>query len=181
MKIFCIVFLLVYFSSEIYFTFRRYLLLNQPLSKPTDISPVPGHKSSFRRRLAYERLPDDQFQIISEGLRSLSTSDPIEKIIDVYAKILFTTLLAVFTIAVTANAALLPLYEMDELKEGKGAFIKTFISYLGLSDTILLSALTITIITALHFFFFDLRNNLTHAHLTTIEAIEKSRQNQPQP
>ncbi|MGG4141860.1 hypothetical protein ABEW34_01920 [Paenibacillus algorifonticola] len=154
--------LIVYGILELIFTIHRYQLINRPLSKPTDSSPVRAHNAVFRRQLAYERLPEAEFKIISLALRSLSTTSIVEKVVDVYSKLVITTFFGVLAILMSDNTDMLP-------------------QFTNLSPSIYEAVAILAGCVALHFFFLDWKNSMTHAHLVVIDEIEKRSQHQPQP
>lgn len=178
------------FLIEVGATFLRYMSLEKPLRNvyPDAYDIVPFYNAVHRRYKAYVMLPDETFRNIKLGLRSMSKVSPFEKTIDVFAKILFTVGLAVMTLVTTMTAALVAIFQNDELKEDKDQWLDQIISFIDTyqkfidSFTVLINlAGAITAVAIIHYALMHMRNNLLNDHLVIIDEIELDRFNQSHP
>jgi hypothetical protein len=173
---------------DMLFTIKRYKELNKPLEHITlNINQIsPFYNEMHKRYLKYDQLPKELFRNIKMGLKALDYSSPIEKVIDVFAKILFTSVFTVMTLTLSISIASIGIFSNDELKVNNPKWfdtmrqtLSTFKKYIEGYDSMLIGAFIVTLIAISHFLLTHLRNSFLTEHLVVIEEIEKNRSQNP--
>lgn len=178
-------FLIILISSlfELFFMYDKFKTLMTPLGYQK-ISHYFRRQSIPELYEGYQKLPSYTFKITKLTVRSMDMTSPLEKIIDVIAKILFTTGLTAITLSVASTSSLLSLYQNNEFKLEKSKWlgiIKEIVGsieqYLGSLSQIFIYASFITLTAIIHIGFVHWKNVFVQRHLVVISEVEKEREN----
>lgn len=174
--------LLFGFDWFLYYRFKNFL--NKPF-RSISINKkdlYPDYLITDTLYKSYKELPKGKFKIVKMSLRSWSNiNNPLQQIIDIFTKLVFTLLLSIAGVSITVSVALLSFYNSNtEVKKDYYSWIKGLTNLLeGFRDgmdtylIIIIIGIILFILVSNHLFISTFKSKLIKRHLVIIEEIEK--------